>query len=125
MKKQDKSKAAVVKRATKATIQDRSVQKKQQKPRKKITKQAVGKQSMGRERRLLLTGLEVLFLDCLRHKPHHTHINVEQSVAYACQIAAASTYLIHMTHELEYEALGTELPDNVHVGYDGLRLKLL
>ncbi len=72
----------------------------------------------------LLQGLEVLFLDCLRHKPHHTHINVEQSIAYARQIAAGNTYLIHMTHELEYEALETELPDNVHVGYDGLRLDL-
>ena len=72
----------------------------------------------------LLQGLEVLHLDCLRHKPHHTHINVEQSVAYASQIAANSTYLIHMTHELEYEALGAELPANVYVGYDGLRLTL-
>jgi phosphoribosyl 1,2-cyclic phosphate phosphodiesterase len=72
----------------------------------------------------LLEGLDVLFLDCLRHKPHHTHINVEQSIAYARQIAAGGTYLIHMTHELEYEALSAELPDNIYVGYDGLRLTM-
>ena len=72
----------------------------------------------------LLQGLAVLFLDCLRHKPHHTHINVEQSIAYASQIAAGNTYFIHMTHELEYQALGAELPEHVHVGYDGLRLDL-
>jgi phosphoribosyl 1,2-cyclic phosphate phosphodiesterase len=72
----------------------------------------------------LLQGLDVLFLDCLRHKPHHTHINVEQSVAYACQIAANSTFLIHMTHELEYAELSAVLPEKVFVGYDGLRLTL-
>lgn len=72
----------------------------------------------------MLQGLEVLFLDCLRHKPHPTHISVEQSLAYACQIAAKTTYLIHMTHDLEYESLEATLPQGVHVGYDGLRLTL-
>jgi len=66
----------------------------------------------------------VLLLDCLRYKPHHTHINLEQSLAYASLIKATDTYLIHMTHEMEYEALSGQLPPSVHVGYDGLRLNL-
>lgn len=70
----------------------------------------------------LLQGIEYLFLDCLRHQPHHTHINLEQSLAYASLIGAGTTYLIHMTHELEYETLSTQLPAGVLVGYDGLRL---
>lgn len=70
----------------------------------------------------LLGGLEVLLLDCLRRQPHHTHINLEQSRAYAGQIGAKNTYLIHMTHELEYTALSAQLPEGVRVGYDGLRL---
>ena len=72
----------------------------------------------------LLGGLDVLLLDCLRFKPHHTHINVEQSIAYAGLIGARNTYLIHMTHEIEYAALQEQLPQRVHVGYDGLRLPL-
>lgn len=70
----------------------------------------------------LLDGLDVLFLDCLRYKPHFTHINLEQSLVYASRIQAKQTYLIHMTHEMEYEALGTQLPESVAVGYDGLSL---
>lgn len=70
----------------------------------------------------LLDGLDVLLLDCLRIRPHHTHINLEQSLAYAMQIKARQTYLIHMTHELEYHAMASELPDGVFAGYDGLRL---
>lgn len=70
----------------------------------------------------LLDNLEVLLLDCLRYTPHFTHINVEQSLNYASLINAKSTYLIHMTHELEYTELTAKLPSNVYVGYDGLKI---
>ena len=72
----------------------------------------------------LLKDLDILLLDCLRYTSHYSHVNLEQSLAYASQIAARTTYLIHMTHELEYCALSAQLPNNVLVGYDGLRLKL-
>lgn len=70
----------------------------------------------------LLQGLKILLLDCLRYNTHYTHINLEQSLHYAGQISAELTYLIHMTHELEYVALSAQLPKNVFVGYDGLKL---
>ncbi|HSH72809.1 MAG TPA: MBL fold metallo-hydrolase [Methylophilaceae bacterium] len=70
----------------------------------------------------LLQGLEVLMLDCLRYKPHYTHINVEQSLAYASHINADNTYLIHMTHDIEYGELSKTLPAKVHVAYDGIKL---
>lgn len=70
----------------------------------------------------LLQGLKVVLLDCLREAAHPTHVNFEQSLAYAQTIAAESTYLIHMTHELEYNALSARLPENVYVGYDGLKV---
>lgn len=70
----------------------------------------------------LLQGLEVLMLDCLRFKPHFTHINLEQSLAYASLIGAGQTYLIHMTHEIEYAAVSQRLPPTVRLAYDGLRI---
>lgn len=70
----------------------------------------------------LLQGLDTLLLDCLRYKPHTTHIHLEQSLAYAGLIKARQTYLIHMTHDIEYDTLAGELPPNVHVAYDGLRV---
>lgn len=72
----------------------------------------------------LLEGLDVLLLDCLRTKPHFTHIHLEQSLAYASRIQAKKTYLIHMTHEFEFNALSQALPANVFVGYDGLKLEI-
>ena len=70
----------------------------------------------------MLQGLKVLLLDCLRETSHPTHINVQQSLAYAEKIQAEATYLIHMTHELEYGALMAKLPQNVYAGYDGLKV---
>lgn len=72
----------------------------------------------------LLEGLEVLFLDCLRYQPHFSHITVEQSLEYASLIKADKTYMIHMTHDLEYSKLSEQMPENVLVAYDGLKLNL-
>ncbi len=71
----------------------------------------------------LLQDLEILLLDCLRDKPHPTHINIEQSLSYIGRIKAKQSYMIHMTHELEYASLAKKLPKNVFVGFDGLKLK--
>jgi phosphoribosyl 1,2-cyclic phosphate phosphodiesterase len=73
---------------------------------------------------LLLQGLKVLLLDCLRYTTHYTHINMEQSLQYASLVNAESTFMIHMTHELEYTALSAQLPSNIYVGYDGLKIRV-
>lgn len=70
----------------------------------------------------LLQGVDVLLIDCLREKPHPTHVCVEQSLALIERIGAKQSVLIHMTHELEYYALQARLPANVVVGYDGMQL---
>ncbi|UXY14895.1 MBL fold metallo-hydrolase [Chitiniphilus purpureus] len=70
----------------------------------------------------LLEGLEILVLDCLRDRPYPTHFSVDDALAAAARIGARRTVLIHMTHELEYHALGARLPHGVEVGYDGMRL---
>lgn len=72
----------------------------------------------------LLKGVKILLLDCLRYKTHYSHINLEQSLHYASLIGAEATYLIHMTHELEYSVLSALLPNNVFVGYDGLKVNI-
>ena len=74
----------------------------------------------------LLENLDVVLLDCLREAAHPTHINIEQSLAYISRINAKQSYMIHMTHELEYATLTNKLINNlaknVFVGFDGLKL---
>lgn len=71
-----------------------------------------------------LHGLEVLLLDCLRYRYHPTHFDLEQAVEWATRIGARDTWLIHMTHEMEYDELSAALPRTMHVAYDGLRIRI-
>lgn len=71
----------------------------------------------------LLQGVDLLLIDCLREKPHPTHVCVEQSLALIERIGAKRNVLIHMTHELEHDALQARLPANVVVGCDGMQLQ--
>ena len=72
----------------------------------------------------LLENLDLLLLDCLREKSHPTHINIEQSLTYIGRIKAKQSYMIHMTHELEYASLSKKLPKGVFLGFDGLKLSV-
>ena len=70
-----------------------------------------------------LQGLDVLFLDALRHKPHPTHSTVERSLEYAARLGARTTFFTHMSHDLGHAETERKLPSNVRLAYDGLRLR--
>lgn len=68
----------------------------------------------------LLSGLEILFLDATRRRPHPTHFNLEQAIAEARRIGAKRTYFTHIAHELGHAATNAELPPGMELAYDGL-----
>lgn len=69
----------------------------------------------------LLEGVKVLVTSALRHRPHPTHMSLEEAVATAHRIGARQTWFIHMCHDLEHEATNALLPENIRLAYDGLR----
>ena len=68
----------------------------------------------------LLHGLDVLFLDALRHKPHPTHSTVERSLQWVRQLEPARAWFTHISHDLAHERTEGQLPANVRLAYDGL-----
>lgn len=72
----------------------------------------------------LLSGVRLLFLDCLRETPYPSHLSVAEAFDWAQRLGAERTVLIHMTHELEFAALQAACPAGVEVGYDGMCLQL-
>ncbi len=72
----------------------------------------------------LLEGLDVLILAALRHKPHPTHSNVENSLALVERLKPKRTFFTHMAHELGHEETNATLPAGVSLAYDGLKLEL-
>ena len=72
----------------------------------------------------VLEGVDVVFLDALRHVPHPTHSTVENSLQVAARIGAAQTYFTHICHDLPHEATNRTLPPGVRLSYDGLRIEI-
>jgi phosphoribosyl 1,2-cyclic phosphate phosphodiesterase len=72
----------------------------------------------------LLRGLDVLFLDALRYKPHPTHSTVERSIRTADELKPRRTYLTHICHDLAHERAESLLPEHVRLAYDGLELQV-
>jgi phosphoribosyl 1,2-cyclic phosphate phosphodiesterase len=71
----------------------------------------------------LLEGLDVLFLDGLRHKPHPTHSTVENSIRIGDQVKAKRVFFTHICHDLPHEETNATLPPHVRLSYDGMRLE--
>jgi len=67
-----------------------------------------------------LQGLDVLVLDCVRLKPHSTHLGLNEALAYAERINAKQTYLTHLNHDVLYSRDARLLPDGVQFAVDGL-----
>jgi phosphoribosyl 1,2-cyclic phosphate phosphodiesterase len=72
----------------------------------------------------LLGGLDVLFLDALRHKPHPTHSTVQQSLETATALQPRRTFFTHICHDLPHVKTELELPPNIFLAYDGLEIEV-
>jgi len=72
----------------------------------------------------LLEGLDLLILDALRHKPHPTHLSLEQALAMVERLKPRRALFTHIAHELGHEETTARLPSHVRLAYDGLKLEL-
>jgi phosphoribosyl 1,2-cyclic phosphate phosphodiesterase len=72
----------------------------------------------------LLQNLDILILDALRRTPHPSHSNLETSLKFVEKIRPKRAYFTHIAHELGHVETESELPSNVHMAYDGLRIPI-
>jgi phosphoribosyl 1,2-cyclic phosphate phosphodiesterase len=67
-----------------------------------------------------LRELDVLVLDCVRIKPHSTHLGLEEALAVIEDLKPKRAFLTHLNHDIMYARDSHLLPDGVQFGYDGL-----
>ncbi|WP_300369823.1 MBL fold metallo-hydrolase [Brachyspira sp.] len=72
----------------------------------------------------LLEGTEILVLNGLRYRPHHTHLSLQESVNIADRLGVKKAYFTHMTHDVLHRHLERELPANMYPAYDGLVIEI-
>lgn len=72
-----------------------------------------------------LKNLDFFIINCLRKtEPHHSHFILPQVLQLVEELKPKKTYLIHMSHHLGFhDIVENELPDNVHLAYDGLEIE--
>ena len=69
-----------------------------------------------------LRGLDVLFLDALRHRPHPTHSTVAQSLELARELQPRRAFFTHICHDLAHARTEADFPPHVRLAYDGLEI---
>jgi phosphoribosyl 1,2-cyclic phosphate phosphodiesterase len=76
------------------------------------------------ESRPLLEGLDLLILDALRPRPHATHFSLQEAIEVAQRLKPKRTLFTHMSHEIEHATVSEQLPNDMALAYDGLRVPL-
>lgn len=71
-----------------------------------------------------LFNLDYLILNCIRKEhPHPAHFILSQILELNEELKPKNLYLTHVSHHMgQHAATESELPENVHLAYDGLEL---
>ena len=70
-----------------------------------------------------LRGLDILFLDALRHRPHPTHSTLSNSLRIVEELKPQRAFFTHISHDLPHVATNATLPENVRLSHDGMKLE--
>ena len=77
------------------------------------------------EEKKKIYGSEVLVLNALRKEPHPSHFTLDEAIKLAHELKCKKTFFIHMSHQMGlHEEVEDELPENIHLAFDGLHLTL-
>lgn len=72
-----------------------------------------------------IIGSKILVINALQLKPHISHFNLEQAIEMVAEFKPDSAYFTHISHRLGlHQEISSKLPDNIHLAYDGLTLKI-
>lgn len=71
-----------------------------------------------------IKGTRVLIVDALRHRPHPTHMSVGEALELARKVSPETTWFTHVCHELGHEETEAQLPPEIRIAYDGLKLEI-
>lgn len=75
--------------------------------------------------KLKLKNLDVLVLNALRREKHISHFTLQEAIDLAHEIGAKKTYFTHISHQLgKHKEVSSELPTNIELAYDGLRIEI-
>lgn len=70
-----------------------------------------------------IKGTKILIINALRLEKHHSHLSLEEALAFISIIQPKQAYLVHISHKMGLAAnINKRLPENVALAYDGLQV---
>ncbi|MGM0945635.1 MAG: MBL fold metallo-hydrolase [Bacteroidota bacterium] len=73
----------------------------------------------------LVRGSEIVVLNALQKTSHISHFTLDEAIDMAKTLGAKKTYFTHISHKLGlHSEVENELPEGIHLAYDGLELSL-
>ncbi len=70
-----------------------------------------------------ISGSKVFIVNALRKEKHISHFNLEEALQLIEKVNPERAYITHISHQMGfYKDVENELPDNVFLGYDGLKI---
>ena len=81
--------------------------------------------TISEEEKLKLKNLDILIINAIRHKPHRSHLNLDEALALVNELKPNKTYLTHISHHLGFHSeVEKTLPENVYLAYDKLVINI-
>jgi phosphoribosyl 1,2-cyclic phosphate phosphodiesterase len=71
-----------------------------------------------------ISGSEAMVLNALRKQKHISHFTLEEAIEVVEDLKVPEAYFTHISHQLGlHRDIESELPDGIHLAYDGLELE--
>jgi len=68
-----------------------------------------------------IRGSEIFVVNVLRKQSHLSHFSLAEAIDLVHELKVPRSYFTHISHQLGlHQDIETELPDNIHLAYDGL-----
>lgn len=72
-----------------------------------------------------IKGSKVLVVNALRKQKHISHYTLEEAIDLVNELQIPEAWLTHISHQMGLHAeVEAELPENIHLAYDRLKLKM-
>ncbi len=79
--------------------------------------------TISEEEKKKLSNLDTLIVTGLRKEVHSTHFNLDEALAFIAELNPKKAYLTHISELLGlHDEVEKELPENVFLAYDGLKI---
>lgn len=81
--------------------------------------------TVSEEEKAKIKGTKTLVVNALRKEEHISHFNLEEALAFIEEMKPEVAYLTHISHLFgKHEDIEAELPPNVFIAYDGLKVEI-